>query len=309
MDIGISVQESIFWENYSMLRNLQLSSIIYLSDEWRVNSVIRSNKIFNNIEDFNPQIDEGYLQWQKQELTAFTLETSVKFGQLRYLRYPKPDIISMFDQVPGIEDLTKDTQSSYRGIMINQESSYKNWGIHTSLLQWVASEQKGLKLIEGYLFYRRYLTHIDIEARIGQLAERIAPLGQGSLGYSIYLGTKHRKLKAGVLYEYLESEGIRTGILVQFNPNPINTLLGRLRADYTRSPEGIGFQPTLLKGQIGTHQKAPSNAIKVGEMITEQTITYWQNGQGRNYYEHILSKTGQTSGKDLIVTVEEKKLI
>ena len=213
----------------------------------------------------------------------------------------------MFDQVPGVEDQSFGIQTAYRGIMLNQEITYKSYGIHTSLLQWIGSEQKGLNLIEGYLFFRKYLKKVDMEARIGQLAERVAPLGKGSLGYSFYVGLKHYDLKAGLLYEFLESEAVRTGVLVQFNQNPINKLLGKLRTDYTRSPEGIGFQPTLLKGKIGIVKKIPSNYKKVGEVITEQTITYWQNGQGRNFYEHILEKKGQTEGKNLLIKIEEKE--
>ncbi len=296
------------WENYSVLRNLQLTSLIYFPKNIRFNSVIRSNNSFNSIENVAPQFDEGYLQWQSfKKSKKLNFANSLKIGQLRYLRFPEPDIISMFDQVPGTEDQLFGIQTAYRGVMLNQEITYKSYGTHTSLLQWIGSEQKGLNLIEGYLFYRKYLKIIDIEARIGQLAERVAPLGKGSLGYSLYLGLKHYDLKAGLLYEFLESEAVRTGILVQFNQNPINKLLGKLRTDYTRSPEGIGFQPTLLKGKIGIVKKVPNNYKKVGEVITEQIITYWQNGQGRNFYEHILEKKGQTEGKNLLIKIEEKE--
>ena len=95
------------WQNYSVLRNLQFTSLLNLNDNLRINTVIRSNNEFNNISIFAPQIDEGYIQWQSfNKKDNVKIANSIKIGQLRYLRFPKPDIISMFDQVPGVEDQT-----------------------------------------------------------------------------------------------------------------------------------------------------------------------------------------------------------
>lgn len=33
-------------------------------------------------------------------------------------------------------------------------------------------------------------------------------------------------------------------------------------------------------------------------------ITYWQNGQGRNFYEHTLSKWGETDSENSTVVME-----
>ena len=154
-----------------------------------------------------PKIDEGYLQWQqtKPKNSGYS-SWSVKIGEMRYLRFPEPDIISMFDQVPGIEDLSKGKQTSYRGIMINHESTLiKNYGLHNSILQWANSDQKGISILESYLFYRYHGSLIDIEYRLGQLAERKFPLGQGSMGYSGYMGLTYKGFKAGILYEYLQT--------------------------------------------------------------------------------------------------------
>ncbi len=285
------------WSDHIDIKNAQLRSLLYLNQHWRINTVLRSNKEFREITPFEPKIDELYLQWQWLSTHQKNQNgVSIKIGEMRYLRFPKPDIISQFDQVPGTEDLSQNKQTSYRGIMLNQEYNItKTVGFHSSLLQWIASEQSGLTLIEGYLYYRKHTKTIDFETRLGQLAERNFPLGNGSFGYSSYIGINYRDFKAGVLIESLESEGIRTGILVEFSNNPINAFLGKMRADYTRSPQGIGIQPTLLRGTFGMTKTIPENKEKVGEIVVRQTITYWQNGQGRNFYEHILSKSGKTS--------------
>ena len=39
----------------------------------------------------------------------------------------------------------------------------------------------------------------------------------------------------------------------------------------------------------------------MGSIRAERTITYWQNGQGRNFYEHIIDKQGHTHGDELLI--------
>ena len=39
--------------------------------------------------------------------------------------------------------------------------------------------------------------------------------------------------------------------------------------------------------------------------IKRAIITYWQNGQGRNFYEHIMSIKGETDYEGKIVSIEE----
>lgn len=297
-----------FWYDHFKFRNMQFRNITYISNNLRLTNVIRSNAEMDSIKTIAPKIDESFLQWFNTKTTTHSqLDSSLKIGEMRYLRFPKPDLISLFDQVPGIEDLQNKFQTSYRGILINQEIvMHKKWGYHYSFMTWLFSHYTGSNFIESYLFYKNNHSNINIELRVGYLARRIAPLGLSSFGYSGYIGLSYLKMKAGVLYEYLQEEGIRTGILVEFNKNPINQLLGKIRADYTRSPEGFGLQPTLLKGTYGATEHIPKNAIQIGQRIVEQTTTYWQNGQGRNFYEHILHEEGITSGKNILIHIEEK---
>ena len=90
-------------------------------------------------------------------------------------------------------------------------------------------------------------------------------------------------------------------------PSFITRFLGKYRFDFTRAPMGFGFQPTLLKGVYGFKKAAPKGYKKVGEVVARRIITYWQNGQGRNFYEHIISHTGSTLVEnDTLIVLEEK---
>ena len=298
-----------FWGDHVNVRNVQWRSLSYLPHNVRFNTVLRSNREFDKLNKFEPKIEEGYLEWQTHiQHSSIQYSLSIKAGEIRYLRFPKPDIISMFDQVPGTEDLRFDQQTSYRGILKSSEIVFRhNTGAHLTALQWVNSEQNGLSIIESYVFIRGKHRWLESELRYGRLAERVFPLGRGSAGYSCYGGITVKGFRAGLLYEYLQSEGIRTGILVEFRQNPVNNWLGKLKFDYTRAPEGFVVQPTLFKGTMGIEAKHPLEAKIVGKRIVEQVTTYWQNGQGRNFYEHILLEEGETEGSDLVVTMEEEK--
>ena len=184
----------------------------------------------------------------------------------------------MYDQVPGTEDLRRGGFTAYKGIMMTQESMYKKVGAHFTGILWVDSPYKNFNSIEEYLFFKPSYKQFDIEARWGRLARRLHPLGLSSLGYSIHLGYQMKGYRAGILYEYLEKEGIRTGVLVEFSPSFITRFLGKYRFDFTRAPMGFGFQPTLLKGVYGFKKAAPKGYKKVGEVVARRIITYWQNG-------------------------------
>ncbi|MBT5856649.1 hypothetical protein HOH87_08475 [bacterium] len=298
-----------FWHDHFNLRNLQFRNTTFISPGLRMTSVLRSNYDLLHVSTWNPKVDELYMEW----LGYYTdinqqFSWSAKLGETRYLRSPNPDITSMFDQVPGVEDLEGRGQTSYKGLILSiEETLVSGFGAHGSWINWMGSDQTGLNSIESYLFYRTKLYWIDTEVRWGVLANRVFPLGTGSSGYSLYLGGHLGPFnKVGFLYEYNETEGIRTGILVEFDPNPVTEFIGEYRGDFTRSPQfGLGMQPTILKGSYGYLDKAPLGAVEVGILKTERTITYWQNGQGRNFYEHIVSQKGKTSGPGLVVVKEE----
>lgn len=314
-----------FWNDHFKLRNLQLKSNIDLAPGIRINSILRSNKELDTIEGFDPNFDELYIEGYGYHYGELgTLSGSLKVGNIRYLRFPNPDLISTFDQVPGTEDLRyKDVETGYNGQMLTLDYSSKyGLGYHVTGINWGFGERNGSNLIENYLFYCDRFGMVDFEARAGDLPLRHPggpvkregrpyQLGRSGAGYSVYLGLDWKGYKVGALYENLLDEkfderDIRTGVMVTFNFSKVTEFLGRVRFDYTRSPEGFVNHLPLLEGRIGSiKEKARDGAVLVGEIEAKRIITYWQNGQGRNFYEHRLSHWGNTDGDNTIVVIEE----
>ncbi|MBL7149834.1 MAG: hypothetical protein ISS80_07155 [Candidatus Cloacimonetes bacterium] len=80
-----------------------------------------------------------------------------------------------------------------------------------------------------------------------------------------------------------------------------------MKLDYTRADEGFSMQiPFLKKAFGGLKKNIPENAELVGTITTERVITFWRSGMMRNFYEHIISKNGDTDSNDLIVRINEK---
>jgi hypothetical protein len=215
----------------------------------------------------------------------------------------------MFDQVPGTDDLINHHETGYKGLLFTAEH-FNNCGLgyHFTGINWQFCNRanSNINVIENYLFFRNNHHLIDFEARYGYLQLRPEPLGQSKLGFNIYLGLSIYGFKGGFLYESLQDEPTYTGVLVMFTPNIVNRTLGSVHFDYTRAPEGFVMQLPFWQGYWGIEKETPKNAIAVGEVKAERTITYWQNGQGRNFYEHIISTTGITSNQDLIIVAKEE---
>jgi hypothetical protein len=296
-----------FWTDHTEFRNAQIRYWHNLWPGLRINTVTRSNRRPKDIAEVDLSMDEVYMEqygyWTGE---SSRLSVSTKMGRMRYLRFPYPDIISMYDQVPGIEDLQGRFPTAYQGVLLTQEWAHESgFGWHLSNLIAMDSPRQGASTIENYAFFRWNWRFVDFEGRLGRLAGRNAPLGHGDLGASYYMGSTWRGYKVGFLFESLETEGIRTGLLVQFAPSMVTNLLGTLHADYTRTNEGFAIQPRLLHGYFGMTESHPKKGLQVGAILAERSITYWQDGQGRNSYEHIITKWGQTSGDDLIVVADE----
>lgn len=304
-------------DDYYVLKNLQLRTAFDLAPGLRFHSILRSNKEFDRIDVFDPTFDELYLEaYGHHESDLGKLSLSLKAGKMRYLRFPYPDLISTFDHVPGIEDLRLDDQETgYSGQMLTLEYESKyNLGYHLTGINWDYGDREGRNLIENYLFYRNDFGPIDFEARAGrmQLRRPVSELGRGGRGYSIYLGGSWEGYKAGFLYENLRNEeldqqDIMTGVMVTFDFSSITELFGEVRFDYTRSPQGIGMHFPLAGGYIGDlKEEPPENGVLVGEIEAERVITYWQNSQGRNFYEHRISSWGEQAGDDIVVVIDEE---
>lgn len=315
------------WNNRSDLRNLQFRTDLDLYPGFRLHSIIRSNREFNEVETFEPTFDELYLEkYFFYKYNKGKISFSLKTGNMRYLRFPEPDIISMFDHVPGTEDLRfEDTETGYKGILatFDFKSNYK-FGLHSTYIDWF-EESKESNFIENYLYYKDNFHILDFEARYGYLqlrhpigstasARGTSPyqLGESGLGYDIYFGLTKAGYRVGLLYENIRDldaqvDDIRTGILVEFADSLVTKALGSVRFDYTRTPEGFGVTLPLLHGNIGNlKSETPENSNLVGEVYAFRTITYWQNGQGRNFYEHRNSYWGDVESEDLIIVLIEK---
>ncbi|MGM0508495.1 MAG: hypothetical protein ACQERZ_04950 [Fusobacteriota bacterium] len=318
-----------FWSDHINLRNLQLRGNVDLFPGIRANTIIRSNKEFDSLETFDPTFDQLNL-----EMYGFhygdhgKLSLSLKIGKMRYLRFPYPDLISTFDHVPGTEDLRYEkTVTGYSGQMLTLDYKsdygigYHFTGINWDFIKKDYNSHRGNNIIENYLYYKKSYKNIDFEARAGHMQLRNPvggsrtgashQVGLGGPGYSIYLGGSYKGYKVGGLYEDLYDEDlkehdIRTGIMVTFAFSKVTDILGSVRFDYTRTPEGFVNHIPLFKGKIGSIKKSkPENGKLVGEIKAERMITYWQNGQGRNYYEHRISSWGDVSGKDTVVVMNE----
>lgn len=315
-----------FWSDHIDLRNGQFRLELDLLPGIRYHSVLRSNAEFTGLNILEPTYDENYLEGQFFYTdTLGKLSGSLKIGTMRYLRFPEPDLISQFDQVPGVDDLKdNDAETSYNGQLLTLDYKTKyNLGYHFSGINWDYSKRYGQDIIESYAFYKDSFSFLDIEARYGalQLRNPVGPanvrtenpfqLGRSGEGFDLYLGTSIGNYKVGILYEEIYDDkfkynDVRTGIIVRFGENFVTEALGGIRFDYTRSPLGMGAHITLAEGNIGYDKNIDSDKYElVGQVEALRVITYWQNGQGRNFYEHKLSYTGDVEG-DLLVTVAEK---
>ena len=319
-DLGMGAH---FWDDHFNLRNLQLRTNVDLAPGLRLNSILRSNEKIDTLSGFDPNFDELYLEgyaFHNSELGRLSL--SLKTGRIRYLRFPEPDLISYFDHVPGTEDLRfEDAETGYNGQILTLDYETKaGLGYHAAGINWDYGDRDGSNWIENYFYYRDSWKFLDFEARAGKLALRHSAgeytgsgshLGCSGDGYNIYLGGNWHGYRAGFLYEEIENErenetDRRTGFMVEFAFSDVTELLGKLRFDYTRSPEGFVAHIPLASGDFGYLEQKPEGTELVGEIKAERIMTYWQNGQARNFYEHRISKWGITdpSQAEVVMKVE-----
>lgn len=296
------------WSDHFDFRNLRARLSMNLGPGFRGHMQWRSNREFSGIDRIEPFLDEGFLEWfsfYKNDYIHYS--RSLKVGRLRYLRFPTPDIISMFDLPPGLEDLQSGSLSWFQGISMTTEYVLPvGLGYHSTMLYWLDTEQNGLEKPENYLFYRARLGWWEIEARLGRLQRRTKPRFRGSPGQSIYSGVRLGDYRVGLFYEDIDEEPIRTGILVEFAPSPVTEMAGNVGLDFTRNPMGFGIQVPISRGSFGFLDTPPAGTTLVGVVEAERTITYFENGQGRNFYEHIVSHEGIVSGDDLHIVITEQ---
>lgn len=297
------------WSDTFHARNLQLRGDVDVAPGMRWHTVVRSNRELDTLTGFHPHFDENYLEgYGFHQNAAGTLSASLRAGTMRYLHFPYPDAIAVFDQVPGVGDLTGGQKTGYSGEILTLDYAHKSGlGLHTSGINWGFGREGGSHLLENYLFYRQNLGTIHFETHVGGLAVRPEPLGRKENGYNVYLGTTGKRYTAGLLYEKLHNQAAYTGIMVTFPMNNTTKAMGNVAFDYDRSPEGFAMQLPLVSGKIGGIQKkTPEGGVLVGEITAERLRTYWQNGHVRNYYEHRTSSWGQTGSSETILVMKEE---
>lgn len=297
------------WKDKLQARNFQIRSDVDLAPGIRLHSVVRSNKERDTLKGFSPQFDEGYLEgFGFHRAKNGTFSTSLRIGNIRYLHFPYPDAIDLFDQVPGISDLTGGAKTGYAGELLTLDYNHKSgFGVHASGINWGFGRSGGTNLMENYLYYRQNFGKVQFATHVGGLALRPEPLGRRENGYNVFLGTEVKGYTVGLLYEKLHNQSAYTGIMVSFPMNEVTKAMGKVAFDYDREPQGFAMQVPLAKGMIGGFaKKAPVGAKLVGEVKAERIRTYWQNGQARNYYEHRLSAWGETEGPGITAVIEEQ---
>jgi hypothetical protein len=298
-----------FWSDTFHTRNLQLRGDMDLAPGMRWHTVVRSNREQDTLSGFHPHFDENYLEgYGFHENKTGTLSTSLRVGNMRYLHFPYPDAIAVFDQVPGIGDLTGNGKTGYSGELLTLDYAHKTGlGLHVSGINWGFGREGGSQILEDYLFYRQNVGKLHFETHVGGLAVRPEPLGRKENGYNVYLGTTGTRYTVGLLYEKLQNQPAYTGVMVTFPMNNTTKAMGKVAFDYDRTPEGFAMQIPLVSGRFGGIQKeVPEGGVLVGEIKAERLRTYWQNGQVRNYYEHRVSNWGETGDADLIVVMKEE---
>lgn len=304
---------AFFWNDTFKVRNLQLRGDVDLAPGIRYHSLIRSNRERDTLTGFQPHFDEQYIEgYGFRKLKSGTLSVDLKIGTTRYLHFPYPDSIALFDQVPGIGDLREDgvqgPAAGYSGALMTVDYAHTSgFGLHSAAIDWGFGRSGSNSLLENYIFYRHDIGALHLETHVGGLAVRQEPLGRRAAGFNVFFGANAGKYSCGLLYEKLHGQPAYTGVLVTFPLNPVTKALGRVAFDYDRNPEGFAMQIPLAKGTIGgISHTVPAGAGLVGEVTAERVRTYWQNGQVRNYYEHRRAAWGETSGKDLIVVLKEQ---
>lgn len=304
-DLSIGVKA---WSDRFTFQNLILSGFVDLQPGLRARLEFRKRQN-NKFAQFIP--DEMYLE-AYQQYRGRSLEggVSLRIGHVRYLRFPFPDAIALFDTVPDNRDLYAHAESDYRSVILEGEiASLGGWGAHWTGRAAGFSGDDSVKgtILEAYAFYRsQFGAGWRFEARGGDLAVRRYPVGQpGEPGYNLYLGKQVGEYNVGLFFEHKRSEPNFTGIAVQFRPGPVTRVLGRYTIDYSRRPEGITAQLPLLHLRLNEATRVGHNEVLVGQVRAVRVRTIDVQGLVRNEYEFRLESWGQTRAPGLHCVVKE----
>ncbi len=299
-----------FWPTRLYLQNIIFGGAVDLLPGIRVRANFRRRE--GEEKAFEVYSDEVYLEgFQRYRGKDWQGGASLRVGHVRYLHFPYPDAIAQFDQVPGISDLHGGPESDYRSVVLVGEAALNTgFGIHGSARAAGLDDGDGAiaRIMEAYAFYRHDFARTwHFESRVGALAIRHEPLGQGGqFGGDVYVGKQLGEFNVGLLYENKNREHEYAGIMVQFRPGPVTRALGKVDLDYSRQPEGFTAQIPLVHLRINESHVVRSGDELVGEVRAVRIRTLWQQGFVRNEYEHRLESWGQTGDPKLHCVVTEE---
>lgn len=309
-DASVSIGAQ-FWNDYLHVRNLIARASLDIAPGLRAHAIARRREGSWSRHPLRPELDEAYLESMAFHRSAgLDVALDLKLGRVRYLRFPEPDRLSWFDQVPGIADMNGGATTDYRGALATAEVAAPcGLGAHFSAIQWaLGSDRSGLNAIECYAFYRRALgSGWSVEGRAGGLAQRVQPLGlPARAGANAYVGKQVGEFEIGVMAEKLRGRSTTTGLMVRFRPTAVTRALGAVGFDYARSPEGAAVQVDVLHARINQGRQAGADEELVGEVHAVRMRTYWQQSFQRNEYEHRVSEWGIAAGPGVRCVVEEQ---
>jgi hypothetical protein len=299
-----------FWPKRFDLRNLILGGNLELLPGLRARVQVRRHD--GETKAFQVDTDEAYLEaYNQYRGRSFSAGADLRVGHVRYLHFPYPDAIALFDEVPGISDINGPVQSDYRTLVLQAETALNSgWGFHWTgrAISFQQHQYPSANVIEAYAFYRSdFGRGWHAESHAGDLAVRIAPLGRAAQpGVDVFVGKQLGEFNVGLLYENKRTEHEYTGIAVQFRPGPVTKALGRYSVDYSRRPEGFTAQIPLLHMRLNESRFVRPGDVLVGEVRAVRIRTLWVQGYVRNQYEHRLESWGDTTGLHLHCVVTEE---
>ncbi len=239
------------WADHFDLRNLQLRAGVDLGPGLRWHALVRSNRLRNGLEEWEPRFDEHFLEWYGfHNSPSGVFSFSVKAG--RYGTCASPTRrhlhlrLSRRGRPGGGKDVTAIPRHSHRllrsplRLRPPRREDRLGFGVDRPA-EWA----------ERYVFYRRTSHPWHFEARWGDLALRSLPMGKTGGGYSLFVGRDMGGWDAGFLYEDISGQETYTGIVITFKQNSATRWMGSVAFDYTRTPEGFALQVPLLSGTFG----------------------------------------------------------
>ena len=305
LDLSFGVKLS---PDHTQFRNLILGGSLDLAPSLRARAVIRRREGDRKAFQIDP--DELYLEaFNEYRAQSWTASASLKFGNIRSLRTPYPDAISLFDRIPGVSDLSGGPPNDYRNAVLSAELACANgFGLHFSGQARGIDEPIEGRVLEAYGFFRRdFGDGWRFEGRLGAIPKREgAALTSLQPGGDLYIGKRVGEFQVGVFYENKVREREFGGLMLQFRPGAITKAIGKYALDYSRPPDGITAQIPVFHLRVNESRTVRKDDILVGEVRAIRVRRVGDQGFVRDEYEHRLESWGETGSRRLRCVVAEE---